>query len=84
MYRDLNPRPLYIARALHVQYAPGVSFSYGNVMHPSTCTSVPGLVSLAQKLTKPEDPTYSKFPLVWHVHTLHPSASATQKVLTNA
>ena len=37
-------------------------------MHPPICTSVPSLVLLAQKLTKPEDPTYSKFPLVWHVH----------------
>ena len=64
MYRDLNPRPLYLARALHVQYAPDVSFSYGDVMRPSICTSVSSFVSLAQKLTNPEDPTYSKFPLV--------------------
>ena len=46
----------------------GVNFSYGDVMHPPICTSVPSLVSIAQKLTKPEDPTYSKSPLVWHVH----------------
>ena len=69
MYRDLNPRPLYLAPSLYVQYAPDVRFSYGDVMHPCICTSVQSLVSLAKKLTNLEDPTYSKFQLVWHVQT---------------
>ena len=68
MYRDLNRRPPYLARALHMQYSPDVRFSYGDVMRPSTCTSVPSSVSLPQKLTNLEDPTYLKFLLVCNVH----------------
>ena len=86
MYQDLNPRPLYIAQALHVQYAPDVSFSHCDVTHPSICTSLPSLVSLAQKLTKPEDPTHSKLPLVWHVRLaplgIGDSKSTYQRLMT--
>ena len=87
MYRDLNLRPLYIARALHVQHAPDVRFLYGDVMRSSICTSVPSLVSLAQKLTNPEDPTYSKFPLGWHVRLapldIGDSKSTYQRLMAN-
>ena len=55
------PSTCTVHRAQHVQCASQITFLFIVILPLSSCGNVPSLVSLAQKFTNSEDPTFKSF-----------------------